>query len=98
MAVADTTLAEIFGYLAAFLTTTAFVPQVLRTWRTRSAGDLSLRMLVIFTSGIALWLVYGVLIRSAPVVAANVCTLVLNGVLIWLRLRYGSARPAVDLR
>ncbi len=79
---------EAVGYAAALLTTVAFVPQVWKTWRTRSAGDLSTAMLVIFTAGVALWLVYGLLLGSAPIIAANVATLALSGLLVALRLRF----------
>ena len=53
----------LIGFIAAILTTFAFVPQVLRVWRTRSTSDISLGMYALFTLGVALWLVYGILIR-----------------------------------
>ena len=81
------------GFLAGTLTTIAFVPQVLHTWRTRSAGDLSLGMLTVFTTGVALWLVYGVAIASAPVILANGVTLVLAAALVVLKL-IGPRPPA----
>jgi MtN3 and saliva related transmembrane protein len=80
---------ELVGYVAAALTTIAFVPQVLKTWRSKSAGDLSFSTLVAFTSGVFLWLVYGVALGSAPVIAANATTLALNGVLMALKVRHG---------
>jgi MtN3 and saliva related transmembrane protein len=83
--------AELLGYLAATLTTAAWVPQVRRAWRTRSVDDLSLGMLASFTLGVFLWLVYGLAQHSRPIVAANAVTLVLSGVLIALRLRFGGA-------
>ncbi len=79
---------EIVGYAAAILTTASFIPQVLRAWRTRSVRDLSPAMLAAFVSGVALWLVYGLAVRSVPVIAANAVTLVLNLVLVGLRIRY----------
>lgn len=74
------------GLAAGALTTAAFVPQVVRTWRTGSTRDLSLGMLLLFFAGLALWLVYGVLTSQLPVILANVVTLVLTGVLIGLKL------------
>ncbi len=68
---------ELLGYLAAAGTTFAFLPQVVRVWTTRSARDISLAMYVVLVTGIVLWIVYGVLIHSMPLVAANVVTLVL---------------------
>jgi MtN3 and saliva related transmembrane protein len=79
---------EIVGYLAATLTTLAFVPQVLKTWRSRSTGDLSLPTLAAFSAGVFLWLVYGLALGSMPVIAANATTLALNMVLLGLKLRH----------
>jgi MtN3 and saliva related transmembrane protein len=86
-------MVEIIGYCAAGLTTFAFVPQVVKTWRSQSAADLSLPMLASFTSGIVLWLIYGIAIGSMPVIAANATTLVLNLLLVGLKLRHGRGRP-----
>ena len=86
--------ADAIGYLAAVLTTASWIPQIVRTWRLRSAADLSLGMLATFTLGIALWLVFGLATASGPVIAANTVTLVLNLVLVGLRLRFGGTQPA----
>jgi MtN3 and saliva related transmembrane protein len=77
------------GFLAGFLTTVAFIPQLTRVIRTRSTKDLSLPMFLIFTTGVLLWLMYGVAIGSAPVIAANGVTLVLAGATLVLKIRYG---------
>ncbi len=82
-------LTEWIGYLAATLTTIAFVPQVWQIWRTKHTQDISLRMYVLFTAGIAAWLVYGLLIGAWPVVAANAVTFVLAGTVLVLKLRHG---------
>ena len=74
------------GYLAGLVTTLSFVPQVVRSWRTRSAGDLSISWLVTFIAGVTLWLTYGLLLREPPIIAANAITLGLSLVLLWLRL------------
>lgn len=65
------------GYTAGTMTVLAFVPQVLKTWRSRSATDVSLAMYLIFAVGVFLWIIYGVVIHSAPVIAANAITLLL---------------------
>lgn len=83
----EAALAQAIGMGAAVLTTVAFVPQVLKTLRTRSAGDLSLTMLVVFSTGLALWFCYGLMIDSWPVMLANAVTLILNLVLLALKLR-----------
>lgn len=80
---------ELIGYLAASLTTVAFLPQVVRIWRTRSARDVSLPTFVLFTTGVALWLVYGLLLTAWPIIAANVVTLVLALLILALKLRFG---------
>jgi MtN3 and saliva related transmembrane protein len=82
------TYANSFGYIAAFCTTIAFVPQVISVLRTKSARDISLSMVLIFTFGVATWLIYGLLMQSPPVIAANVVTLVLAIWLLVLKLRY----------
>lgn len=77
-----------FGYIAGALTTVSFIPQVIKAWRTRSTESISLSMFVIFTIGILLWLVYGITIRSFPVIASNAVTLVLSGMILGMKLRY----------
>jgi MtN3 and saliva related transmembrane protein len=79
---------QIIGLLAGGCTTVAFVPQVIKTWRSRSARDLSLGMFLIFTAGVGLWLLYGFLIRDIPVIAANLITLLLAGWLLVMKLRW----------
>lgn len=76
------------GYLAAVLTSLAFLPQVLQTWRSRSAGDLSLGTLVAQSSGVSLWIAYGVGIGSAPVIVANAVTLTLMILLLIMKLAF----------
>ena len=65
------------GFVAGILTAFAFLPQVLKTWRTRSSGDLSAMMLTAQSTGVALWIVYGIAIGSTPVILANAVTLAL---------------------
>jgi MtN3 and saliva related transmembrane protein len=76
------------GYLAAALTTVAFVPQVLHTWRLRSANGISLGMYVTFTIGVVLWLLYGVLLGAWPIIIANAVTLALTTSVLVLAIRY----------
>ena len=79
----------VIGLAAAFCTTIAFLPQVIRTWRTRSTGDLSLSMFLVFTTGIFLWLVYGLAVHDLPLIIANGITLVLSGTILFFKLRHG---------
>jgi MtN3 and saliva related transmembrane protein len=83
------TLATIVGFAASFCTTVAFLPQVLRAWRTRSTRDISLGMFLVFSVGILLWLIYGLMVRDAPLTAANAVTLVLAVTILGLKLRHG---------
>lgn len=80
---------DLIGYLAAGLTTIAFVPQAWLTWRTRRAEGVSLGMYLIFTSGVALWLAYGLMLGAWPIVAANAITLGLALFILGMKLRYG---------
>jgi MtN3 and saliva related transmembrane protein len=79
---------ETIGFIAALLTTAAFVPQTLHSLRTRNLEGVSLSMYVIFTAGVALWFTYGLLIESWPVIAANAVTLVLAGMILILKIRH----------
>ena len=82
-------LNNLIGSLAAFLTTLAFVPQAWLTWKSRRAEGVSLGMYTIFTTGVALWLVYGLLLGAWPVIIANVVTLVLAVFILAMKLRFG---------
>jgi MtN3 and saliva related transmembrane protein len=76
------------GIVAAMLTTTAFAPQAIKAWRSRSTGDVSLGMFVMLTIGIVLWLIYGVMIGDLPLILANAVTLVLAGAILIAKLRF----------
>ena len=80
---------EFVGLMAAFLTTSAFLPQVIHTIRTRSTHDISLRMYSLYTIGIFLWLIYGVFLRDVPIMASNAITFLLSGTMLVLKLRHG---------
>jgi MtN3 and saliva related transmembrane protein len=80
---------NVLGFVAGVLTTAAFIPQVLKIWKTRSARDISLGMYTVFTSGVVLWLAYGVALESMPIILANVFTLVLALAVLVMKLRYG---------
>lgn len=77
------------GLLAGTLTTIAFVPQVIKTWRTRSTHDISLGMFAILVAGMLAWLVYGAIIGDLPLVLANGVTLLLAGTILVFKIRNG---------
>lgn len=95
-------MTNLIGTLAGILTTIAFIPQVIKTWRTRSARDISLFMFLLFSSGVLLWLVYGLLIDSMPIILANGITLALSVSILVLKLidmyRLRLRRLAADQR
>jgi MtN3 and saliva related transmembrane protein len=76
-----------FGFVAGFLTTVSFVPQVARAYTTRSADDLSWAWLIVFETGVGLWLIYGVLLHNWPMMLSNSVTLFLCTALIVLKFR-----------
>lgn len=82
-------LVETVGMIAACFTTLCWIPQAVRTLRTRDTRAISLWTQAAFTVGVALWLVYGILIGSWPVIIANVVTFVLVAAILGLKIRYG---------
>lgn len=82
-------MVSIIGLLAGFCTTVSFLPQVAKTWRTRSTADISLGMFLVFTLGCCLWLMYGILMRDVAIILPNVVTIVLSTIILGCKLRYG---------
>ncbi|MDO9365122.1 MAG: SemiSWEET transporter [Methylotenera sp.] len=79
---------DLVGYIAAFLTTLAFVPQAHQSWKTRDLSGVSLPMYSLFSLGVFSWLIYGVMISSWPIVMANSITLVLACVVLYLKMKH----------
>jgi MtN3 and saliva related transmembrane protein len=88
--------AQWIGLAAGILTTVAFVPQVLKIYRSKSGRGVSMRSFLLFSAGIVLWLGYGWLIGSWPVILANIATLVLSAAIITLKLYYAGREPATE--
>jgi MtN3 and saliva related transmembrane protein len=82
------TTIDALGFIAGALTTSAFVPQVLKSWQTRDLSGVSLRMYSLFTLGVALWLAYGIALMSWPVIVCNAITLALAGGVLVLKIRH----------
>ncbi|MBW4609872.1 MAG: SemiSWEET transporter [Hassallia sp. WJT32-NPBG1] len=76
------------GLTAGLLTTIAYLPQLIKTWKSKSASDLSWSMLITLCTGIILWLVYGVYVQDIPLIAANIVTLLLASIILVLKIRY----------
>lgn len=81
-------LASLIGYPAAILTTLAFVPQAWQSWRSRDLSGISLPMYGLFTLGVGLWALYGLLIGSLPIMLANLVTLGLAASVLWLKVMH----------
>jgi MtN3 and saliva related transmembrane protein len=81
-------LTEIFGTVAAIATTSSFIPQVVRIFRTGNTEGISLSMYSIFVFGISMWLVYGFLLNEPPIIAANSVTLILSGTILFMKIRH----------
>jgi MtN3 and saliva related transmembrane protein len=80
---------DLLGFVAASLTTGAFIPQALMTWRRRRAEGVSLGMYVVFISGLVGWLAYGLMLGSLPIIVSNIVTLLLAGFILVMKLRFG---------
>ncbi|HAR94979.1 MAG TPA: hypothetical protein DCR97_03305 [Deltaproteobacteria bacterium] len=83
---------ELLGFVAGILTTAAYVPQVFKTWRLKTAGDISLLMISLTSSGIFLWFLYGLYIGSLSVMIANFITCMLTLTVLVMKIRYGKNR------
>lgn len=76
------------GYFAGVLTVTSFLPQVIRTWRSRKTGDLSLGMFALLTTASTLWIIYGAITSDWPIILTNGGMVAMNGSLAIAKLRY----------
>ena len=81
--------AMLIGLAAGFLTTISFVPQIQKIWKTKSADDVSRKMFLAVAAGVALWLVYGIMLKQWPIIIWNSVSLVLAGTILFLKQRYG---------
>jgi MtN3 and saliva related transmembrane protein len=82
-------LLDYAGYAAALCTTSAYIPQVVRVWRTRSTKDISLKMFLVLVTGLCLWLVYGIWQGEIPLIVANSVTLMLASTILYFKLKHG---------
>ena len=82
---------EIFGYIAAVLTTAAFLPQLIKTIKTKKADDVSLVTLIMFIIGVLCWIIYGYKISSIPILIANLITLILNLLILISKIYFSKS-------
>ncbi len=85
-------LVDLLGFSAGVLTTLSMLPQVIQTWRTRSAADLNLKTFLMLATGLLLWLLYGVCLGAWPLIVANGVGFALAATVVWFKLRYGAGR------
>ncbi|HOU84030.1 MAG TPA: SemiSWEET transporter [Spirochaetota bacterium] len=78
----------VLGYAAAFFSTVSFVPQVIKTLKTKDTSGISLLMYSVFTAGVALWLIFGIMTANMPVTIANVIVLILASMVLVMKIRY----------
>ena len=88
----ETIIIDILGYVSATFTTIAFLPQIIKTIRTKSAKDVSMGMFVFFTTGVFLWIIYGVLTNTMPVLIANSVIFCLSLIQIILKIKYDKIK------
>ena len=86
----NSTNTEFLGYLAAILTTAAFLPQLIKTLKTKKADDVSLITLIMFLSGVGSWIIYGYKISSFPILLANIITFILNLLILISKIYYSK--------
>lgn len=86
---ASITTLEVLGYTAATLTTCSFIPQAIKTIKTRNTTGISVGMYATFTAGVVLWMVYGMIIGSWPVIVANAITAPLAAIILILKIKHG---------
>ena len=88
----DSLKIEFFGYFAAILTTVAFLPQLIKTIKTKKADDVSLLTLIMFICGVGSWIVYGYVISSYPILIANTITFILNFFILISKIYYSKTQ------
>ena len=81
---------EFFGYFAAILTTLAFLPQLIKTLKTKKAEDVSLTTLIMFLTGVLSWIIYGYKISSTPILIANIITFILNLLILIFKITFSK--------
>ncbi len=81
-------LISFIGFIAGLLTTVSFLPQAIKTWKSKSTRDISLVMFSAMCAGVTLWLIYGILLNALPIILSNSFTLILALVILGLKIRY----------
>jgi MtN3 and saliva related transmembrane protein len=85
-------MGQIFGYIAAVLTTLAFLPQTIKTIKEKNTEGISLLMYSMFTMGVLLWLLYGILLNDLPIILANGFTFIMACIILVLKIKYSETK------
>jgi MtN3 and saliva related transmembrane protein len=80
---------DVIGYIAGFLTLTSLIPQIIKSWKTKSTKDISLLRYIIYIIGIIMWLIYGIVLTNGPMIITNSISLTLASSILFLKLKYG---------
>ena len=80
---------DIIGYIAGLLILISIIPQIVKSWKTKSTKDISLLRYLIYVAGIMLWLIYGVILINGPMIIVNSINLILASTIVYLKLKYG---------
>jgi MtN3 and saliva related transmembrane protein len=80
---------DIIGYLAGLLILVSIIPQIIKSWKTKSTKDISLLRYLIYVVGVILWLVYGIILHNGPMMIVNSINLFLASTIVYLKLKYG---------
>ncbi|MFM2394851.1 MAG: hypothetical protein RLZZ546_2834 [Bacteroidota bacterium] len=89
---------DILGYVAATLTTVSFIPQFYKIYKSKSAKDVSITMFTIFTIGLTLWLYYGVLLKSLPIIISNTVTVLLSLGILFMKIKYDKSEVQKNIK
>lgn len=81
-------LAEIIGLVAGTITSVTFIPQVLKIWKSKSVKDISMLMMLLLVAGTSLWLTYGLLIKSTPIIYTNLMVLIMSLTMLFFKLKF----------
>lgn len=81
---------QVLGLVAGAFTSTSTFPQIIKTYKIKDAGDVSLKMFSILLVGVTLWTIYGIMKSDVPIIATNVLAVILNGTMLFFRFKYGK--------
>lgn len=81
---------EILGMVAGTISSVTFLPQVIKTWQSKSAKDISLWMFLLVTFSVVLWLIYGIILGSIPIIYTNAMVLIMSLIMLWFKFKFKS--------